>query len=573
MNAVEDISRSCVLTEGVAGAGKTTEAIRSADGYLEERPGSRPRVLMLTLTVSGAEEIGKRTGGRIRGHTVHSFCRSLLRTRCRARRRQLPRIIDPDDADSLLLSSVRRCCPDADPEETVREITGFRAGILDDASPGALSALDDYRSELKASGATDFTGILEEGLAELEKPETYRSFDGAYVICDEVQDFCPGLEWRILDILRRRSERFMMYASPSQEIYPFRGADYARLRLLMPDSTETRTLSDSWRCSPEVVEVARHLGGEDAALMRSRTGSAGFPAQWFESANESLAVRTLISGLDGFAKACPGGTSAILAPSGAVLDRLALQLGEYGIKARRTGGSSFRCETVRRFADLIAVALTGDGDVLDSLIAWPGLPIPEKDLIALRGAKRLRWEDLERAAVNEGDAFSPILAARARSLLKFREEGGRTARSDCGTLEKVARITEESGVMPLLEERMAFQDIRKIRKISESAAHFGTLGEFLAHLRRESAADGEEQADVELSTFHSSKGREWDSVSVMDSESSTRRRTGISLRTARNAAYVACTRAKKNLLVSTETETGYPDYFSFMKGQRRVWYR
>ena len=43
MTEIEDINRKCILTEGVAGAGKTTAAISNANDYLAEHPGKRIR--------------------------------------------------------------------------------------------------------------------------------------------------------------------------------------------------------------------------------------------------------------------------------------------------------------------------------------------------------------------------------------------------------------------------------------------------------------------------------------------------------------------------------------------------
>ena len=81
MNDIEDISRKCILTEGVAGAGKTTAAIDKVNQYLSDHPEKKDKVILLTLTNTGAKEIGIRTNHRITknicltqsGHTVQTM--------------------------------------------------------------------------------------------------------------------------------------------------------------------------------------------------------------------------------------------------------------------------------------------------------------------------------------------------------------------------------------------------------------------------------------------------------------------------------------------------------------------
>ena len=578
MTGIEDISRKCILTEGVAGAGKTTAAISNANDYLAEHPDKKDKVLLLTLTNTGAKEIGIRTGHRIRGNTMHSFCWSLIRTQCEMKNRNLPRIIDETVSKKYMLDSIRACCPNEDPETVCRCISEIRlfGRSENDYSEGIREAYHHYLTRLQTGNELDFTRILEKAYTELLRPEVYRRYDGSYIICDESQDFSPFLEWRIIEILRRRSDCFMMYASPSQEIYPFRGADYAVLKEMLPQKTERRILNESYRCVPEVVEVARHLGGDDASRMVSRLDPTGISAKWYESANSSLSLRMMINTFDEIKtrENLEPKDFAILARSSAQLGSVARNMERYGVRTTRIGADPdiYKSEPIRRFTDYLAIAFTGDEKCLDNIFCYPDASIDEEDMIALRGVNRLKWSHLEEA-VNHPETYHPDVVARARSLLRFRKEAKLILERSCSDEEKICMIRDASGICNLLNEQLMFSDSRRIERICSEITMHRSLEKYWQYLTARIEADEEVEEGINLCTYHSSKGREWQTVFLLESGNSSFCKTAQDMTVSRNAAYVACTRARRNLLISTETQTGYPCYFDFMKEKRRVWYQ
>ena len=116
-------------------------------------------------------------------------------------------------------------------------------------------------------------------------------------------------------------------------------------------------------------------------------------------------------------------------------------------------------------------------------------------------------------------------------------------------------------------------DSRKIDRVCSEISMHRSLEMYWRYLIDKISSDDVEDEGINLCTYHSSKGREWDTVFLLEDENSTFCKTAQDMTVARNAAYVACTRARRNLLISTETQKGYPVYFDFMKGKRRVWYQ
>ncbi len=578
MAEIEDISRKCILTEGVAGAGKTTAAIENAKSYLQEHPEKKDKVLLLTLTNSGAKEIAVRTEHRIRGNTMHSFCWSLLKTQYAVHNKSVPKIIDESVSKKYLLDAIQECCPHDDPEAVSRFISEIRifGRKEEEYSENIRSAYHQFIEKLRKNNELDFTKILEDAYIEIQKPEVYGRYDGAYIICDESQDFNPFLEWRIIDILRRRADCFMMYASPSQEIYPFRGANYSALCTMLPANTEKRVLNESYRCVPEVVEVARHLGGADASKMVSGLEATGVSAKWYESANNSLSLRMMINTVDEIAERenLEPKDFAILARSSAQLNAVARKLELYGVRTTKVGSDPniYKAESVRRFTDYLSIAIADDEKCLHNVFCYPGEDIDEEDMIVLRGAKRLTWKHLQQAS-DDPESFHPDVVARSRALLRYRAEAENIMNTSCSDEEKIILLKDASGICTLLHQQLMFSDAKKIDRICGEIKLHKSLERYWQYLLEKENNDDSQTEGINLCTYHSSKGREWQSVFLLESENSAFCKTAQDMAVSRNTAYVACTRARRNLLISTETKTGYPCYFDFMKEKRRVWYR
>ena len=265
---------------------------------------------------------------------------------------------------------------------------------------------------------------------------------------------------------------------------------------------------------------------------------------------------------------------AILARSSAQLSSTARKLEMYGIRTTRVGSDPdiYKSEPVRRFTDYLSIAFADDESCLDNVFCYPCNDVDEEDLIALRGAKRLTWKHLREAAENP-DKYAQAIVKRSIAILKFRDISKTILESSRSDEEKICLLQDASGICNLLNEQLMFSDSRKIDRICSEINLHRSLKKYWEYLVDRISKDEIPEEGINLCTYHSSKGREWQTVFLLENENSTICKTAQDMTVSRNVAYVACTRAKRNLLISTETQTGYPTYFDFMKDRRRTWYQ
>ena len=576
---IPDINKICVKTEGVAGAGKTTDAIKSIQEHTETS--KTKGILMFSLTRATIQNLLNRMKYSAPCYTVHSFCLRLLKAQAALEHTQAPKILDGDQANRYLMEAIVANCPKDDPEEVKKGIMEMRTrGKSRKDYPEHYGiAMDKYLQRLESLNSTDFPGIIEKAYLRLHEPEIYQRYDGLYVMCDESQDFNPNFDWRIVDIIRRRSEQFWLYSSPSQEIYSFAGANYKKLCESLPDYTQTRILNKSHRCVPEIVEVAKHLGGHDARLMESCLDPSGYPTTWYELENHSLSLRMLVSTILAIKESNPSLTLedfAILGRQKRELANIANQLKDYssfGIRTRMVGSDPniYKSISVCRFIDYLSIALNGGENVLDNILNYPNFGIREEEMVPVRGFRRLCWKDLEKVA-SDPASYTYKVYQRARFLLNYRENAKEIMQSGMSDEEKIHKLCFASGIQKCLTDQLMFDDSKKIDKICEDIAFHRDLKSYYDYMAEQSQKDDAEVGGINLCNYHSSKGREWNTVFLLESGDSTRNLTDETQVQALNTAYVASTRAMERLYIATESDRGYPDYLNFMRADRKMWY-
>jgi len=115
-----------------------------------------------------------------------------------------------------------------------------------------MHVYEEYDAFKKQNNLTDFTDML---VNLSERPEIFPHFKLCFV--DEAQDLTP-LQWRVVDILDKKSDRMFIAGDDDQGIYAWAGADIHRF-ISLPGGSEV--LSQSYRIPRSIWEVAQKVSG------------------------------------------------------------------------------------------------------------------------------------------------------------------------------------------------------------------------------------------------------------------------------------------------------------------------
>jgi len=278
-----------------AGSGKTRVLTRRIAWRVHAGTADPRHMLGVTFTREPAGELRRRLRAlglrdRIEAGTFHSVMLSILRQHWSDRRRSIPSVIS--DRRRLLAEIISEAGPSnrrrsdstptrypADFDDLVAEVDwassrGYGAtrycseareqGRRPPRGVDAVGAiLAEYELQKQRRGVIDLDDVLKisaESIqtdAELARVLRWRF---RHLLVDEAQDLNP-LQHQLVDLLRADHDDLFLVGDPAQAIYGFTGADPS---LLVDVSERFRgveiiRLQTNHRCSPQVVDVGRHV--------------------------------------------------------------------------------------------------------------------------------------------------------------------------------------------------------------------------------------------------------------------------------------------------------------------------
>lgn len=510
-----------------AGSGKTGVLTRRVVHRIDSGATDPRHVVVLTFTRQAASELRRRLrflGRQASGHesgstegisfdgvvagTFHAVAYSLLRQHWEDTGRRQPVLVQDR---RRLIGEVLGPHGSADINTIAVEIDWARARNL---SPQQYAAARRDAGRRTAASVADVSRVLgditalkrKRGVIDLddllalclETLETDPSFAASarwrlrHFYVDEAQDLNP-LQISLLHAWRAGREDLTLVGDPSQAIFGFNGAD-ARLLVDLENTfpgIEVVRLSTNYRCTPQIVRAGLvalgHAGAPAPALVSARPDGA--PVEIYGFADEVDEARG-VAELVSAARDHSWRDVAVLARTNAQLPPIATALEAAGIPTRLV--SSQAHDPLRRVLREVE-DLPGPS----RLAAW------SKDVWSDAGAPESSLDDPVVGDPLPDDSIE-LRRRVARAVEEFLGEGGGDGRA------------------------------------------------FAAWVRanRPFEADVPTNA-VELVTFHSAKGREWDHVVVVGCEKGllphSSARTPVETDEEIRLAYVALTRAADRL--------------------------
>jgi DNA helicase-2/ATP-dependent DNA helicase PcrA len=582
-----------VLVIAGAGSGKTRTLVYRVARLVESgvNPG---HILLLTFTRKAAEEMLRRASAlvgasceRVAGGTFHSFANTVLRRQ--ARRLGLESnftILDRGDAEDVVgllrtragLDKKDRRFPRKNAILEILSMAVNRARTVDEVVEESYAHLYDHLEDLRRLG-TDYAQYKrEKNLADYDDllvhlrdlvrdhadvagqlSRTYR-----YIMVDEYQDTNP-LQAEIVRGLAVAHQNVMAVGDDSQSIYSFRGATFRNIMDfpgLFPGSRLV-TLEENYRSTQSILDLANAIidraAEKHTKVLRTRQGRGEAP-QLLQCVDEQAQSRFVSQRiLELREEGVPLDEMAVLFRSSFHSFDLELELQRADIPFVKRGGFKF-IETAHVkdvLAHLRIVANPRDA------VSW------HRVLLLLDGLGPRTAEDLFghlASAADLADATArlgtyPRRGAYTKDLGRLAELLRELASEDLPPGEKVARVV---GFYTPMMRHIHPEDFPKREKDLEHfitiASRYRSLASLLTDMALEPPTDSVGDvlaADVEeglltLSTIHSAKGLEWNTVFVIwmvDGRfpSYHNLNDGEEVEEERRLLYVAVTRAKEHL--------------------------
>ena len=378
---------TATIVHAGAGSGKTRVLTHRIAWRIAQGDVDPSRVLAITFTREAAAEMRRRLRALgVTRHdrpgdvdqptigTFHAVALALLRRRASDTSAVVPNIVG--NRVTLLNQAVGEDSLGRNAQAVLAEIDWAHARTI---SPDryALEVQRLHRSttidprrvadayaayeQLKAKrGLADLDDLIKLATRTLNDRSDFASatrFRFRHIFVDEAQDMNP-LQYAFFEALRGDRDDVFIVGDPLQAIYGWNGADPALFRSL-PDALNQPTvlaLPSNYRCTPEVLEVARHVVASSAAVndqareLRSRR-SGGLPVEFIEVDDDIDEVAVARRVVEQHVRSGIEPSVAVLARTHQLLEPVKSSLTSAGIPVASRRASTMRANAIDEVAE------------------------------------------------------------------------------------------------------------------------------------------------------------------------------------------------------------------------------
>lgn len=543
--AVEYIDGPLLVIAG-AGTGKTY-TINEKVKYLIEKGFDPKRILLLTFTKDAANEMKERIGNDdIWAGTFHSFCVRLIRKYCgEIKMKRNFTIISGDDVEEAISIAMDGTGINLDPHKVMsaisasinKEKTFSELYGEGDTAKSLKKVADNYKRFKILHNMLDFDDLLVYALTLLDIPSVRKAVESSYdyVCVDEFQDTNP-LQERIVFAIRKNDRRLMVVGDDAQSIYAFRGAEVKNI-LTFAERTGAKTvkLVRNYRSTQPILSFSNTVmetcyDGIKKNLVSDKGGKPPIVRTVGNTQAEAAYVIKAIKVLHDHDRY----SIAVLARTGAEMNEVEGRLIAEGIPYVKKGGTALTERNfVKDFQAFFKVAFNDDDELakVRLLRMIPGIG-PKTALQIAEGRK----------SHPEADAMMMCI----EMIRSCPESGDKTA---LDSYEKFAKMKEDARA----KKAKTDPDYTEITKNMETlkaiaSSYSGDLESYLDETMDFSSDDNDDKNCVVLSTVHSAKGLEYDTVFILNCVEGVFPFKG-EVQESLRCFYVGITRAKINLVM------------------------
>lgn len=566
---------------------------------LAVRPIRPWNILAITFTNKAAGEmrarlastLGEELAGQVNASTFHSACVRILRRSIALLGYGNDFVIyDTDDAKRLM----KNCLAENNvsekqfpPRTVIQEISCAKDAMISPEQMQEDSAGDyrkmmiaklyaAYQRHLRESNALDFDDIIYLTVELFQKhPEELEKYQDRYryVLVDEYQD-TNHAQYQLVSLLTRQNKNLCVVGDDDQSIYRFRGATIENIlgfEAEFPDCSVIR-LEQNYRSTQTILDAANSViannEGRKEKHLWTELGT-GDKIVWYQADDEADEAAYVVESIQKSVQ--NGGTygeNAILYRMNAQSNALERVLIRKDIPYRIYGGTRFydRKEIRDMIAYMSIVENPSDIVRFGRIVNEPKRGIGDATVALIENiTSDLHVSPLE--VMQNVDDY-PVLSKKAQALKKFAQiwTDLQSASLEMTLEEFLDYLLDRTGYRTAMqalgeEGELRLENIEELKssmRTYEESAEETTLGGFLEEISLYTDVDKYEpdQDVVMLMTVHSAKGLEFSNVYLVGMEQGVfpgmrSMDAKDDLEEERRLAYVALTRAKKHLTIST----------------------
>ncbi len=585
--AVEHFGSPLLLLAG-AGSGKT-RVLTHKIGYLIREKGFRPhRILAITFTKKAAQEMAGRVEKMLSIKprsisTFHSFCVRVLREDIAAlgknfdirfviydqtdSRKTLKEILTRLSLDPKQADEVQRIISDA--KQAYREDIVQYIGSLPYPRDQFAEVAGIYQRYLEQSNALDYDDLIYYTTQLFAtRPEVLAKWQDRYdfFMVDEFQD-TNQIQYTLIKLLSagNRNNIFVV-GDPFQTIYTWRGAVPENiLKFGKEFQADEMKLEKNYRSTQKILDIANIVIGKvdrlwaDKVLTLQTDSEEEGEVGYRRSADHDSENRRIAEKIRELSGDFSYSDIAILIRMSFLSRGLESCFMQYGIPYEIVRGLAFyeRAEVKDLLSYLRLIANIRDGAAFDRVVRTPARGIGKKAIAAISEGFRTDWIQAMRDT-----KLSKKQRAGADMLISMLSK--HLAEVETKPYTVLMSIIEELGYLRYLEQEYKDDHEDRVENVSELCnvllgieTEGKTFSEFMEDSLLASDQDRISQEEsVKIMTVHAAKGLEWPVVflpaleeGIFPSERSIMH--GAALEEERRLFYVACTRAKKGLYLSS----------------------
>ena len=577
-----------------AGSGKTKVLTTRIAYLLEQKKCFGQQILCVTFTNKAANEMRERVLQLVNSRSIafpwlgtfHSICNKMLRKNAEAvNLKPNFSIIDTLDQIKLIkniLDSENIDLKKNPPKQIAFQIDSWKNKALlpqeitlknqEFHLKNALQVYRVYQKKLQTMNCVDFGDLILHVVTILKKFEDIRKIyqnNFKYILVDEFQDtnYIQNL-W--LQLLTSENNNICVVGDDDQSIYSWRGAEVKNILNFKKEYKDTQSikLEQNYRSTKNILNTASSLiANNEDRLDKNIWSDLGDGEKvkvksYFDGRNEATGISDTIE--QNLSKKYNLNNISILVRAAFQTREFEERFIKIGLPYRIIGGLKFyeRSEIKDALSYLRLINQTNDDLSFERIVNKPKRSIGDSSLKKIHDYARIKDLSLFDASqeILKENILKPKTVQNLKNfLIHIHSWKANAKKIDHITL--LENVLDESGYAMMLKNEKtpeADDKLENLKELKASMKGYSSLDEFLENISLQTSIDEEWDGEkINIMTIHSAKGLEFDAVflpgweeGLFPHQKSIDEKGVTGIEEERRLAYVAITRAKKDLYIS-----------------------